>query len=319
MSSHRKHPKTKNQGNPPKKDDHHGEQSSPHTAIVEPHLPPSPDDKTYTTKQVRDRLDYATFLVGIITLVVLAIYTGINYGLYNRTSEQLGMIRDSQRPYVSLGRKDGTLAEFVEPRNPQSGQRGGMKIYFQNGGQSPALTTNVGFLTGVVLTNINGKWQTPAGLKSQEVFHNLLRYRDNKGGSGEYTGSGSIAPQSEYVAFVSELLTQEQLNSMAKGESTLMLQGMIEYCDGFGRYYCRQFTLFFDGPPINAFSEHDEFSCADWYRYPPRQPGQTYLPPCEQPDERDARQKKENQDIAKNAIMAATIGPTALPSPTPGR
>jgi hypothetical protein len=256
-----------------------------------------------------------TIVILTVALVVTAIVTNI------QTCEALRESRSSfqiaQQPYVSLGRKDGTLAEFVEPKDPKSGQRGGLKIYFQNGGQSPALTPNVGFLMGIILTYQNGKWETPIAVKSIQVFNNLTRSTDNKGGFSESAGSGSIPPQSEYVAFVPELLTEDQLNLMHAGNSTLNFEGEIQYCDEFGHYYCRQFTLFFQGPPIDAFSEINEMNCANMYGYPPRRADQIYLPPCEQPKEREVREKEEQEEIAKKALTAPTIIPTASPSPTP--
>lgn len=220
-----------------------------------------------------------------------------------------------QRPYVSLGRKDGTLAEFVEPKSPKGG-RIGLKIYLQNGGQPPALTPNIGILTGMVLGYANGTWDVPYALKIVQPFQPLLRYGDTNGGGGS-NGNGSIPPQSEYIAWVNDLLTPEELNSMRVGRRSLELSGRLEYCDEFGRYSCRGFTIFFNGPPINAFSEVGEEDCAMIYFYPPRRSDQTYLPPCEQPAEREQRQAQEQQEIAERAVRAptATPAPTRTPSP----
>lgn len=212
-----------------------------------------------------------------------------------------------QRPYLSLGRKDGTLAEFVEPKSSDPKERIGLKIYLQNGGDAPALTPNVGLLNAIIVG-------LPAQGLGIHTFQHLLRYRDKDGVQG---GMGaSIPPQSEQVVFIQDLLSQEQMNSMHKGDTTLFFQGILEYCDEFGRYSCRQFSLSFDGPPINAFSEiPSEMECADMYSYPPRRADQSYLLPCEQPAERRQRQEQEQENIAKLAAQAPIASPTATASP----
>jgi hypothetical protein len=63
-----------------------------------------------------------------------------------QTAEKLRLF--TERPLVSLGRKDGTVAEFTVPDNTVPDRKVGLKIYLQNGGQSPALTPNVGLLMG---------------------------------------------------------------------------------------------------------------------------------------------------------------------------
>jgi hypothetical protein len=86
---------------------------------------------------------------------------------------------------------------------------------------------------------------------------------------------------------------------------------MLEYCDEFGHYSCERFMLFWDGPPLNQFTEDAEDDCALFYSYPaPSIPGQHYLLPCEQPDEREAREKQESNEIARRAAAAAALAPT---------
>ena len=220
----------------------------------------------------------------------------------------------SQRPYVSLGRKDGTLAEFVEPKDPHSGEQVGIKLYLQNGGQSPALTPNVSITMSIL---INGTKTQVVGPKSS--FQHLLRYRDANGSMYLPAAPGSIPPQSEYVRLMPGIMSEEQLESILQGRGLMLLSGFLEYCDEFGQYSCRMFDLYFQGPPINSFSEGDETDCAEMFGilYPPRRPDQTYLLPCEQPAERAAREQRERKEIAKRAISAPIATPTPLPPPPP--
>ena len=92
--------------------------------------------------------------------------------------------------------------------------------------------------------------------------------------------------------------------------------GICEYCDALGQYTCRQFELFWQGPPLNAFSEINEMDCALLYGYPPKAiPGQKYLLPCEQPDEREAREKQERAELLRRAATAPTSPPAGPAKP----
>jgi hypothetical protein len=218
-----------------------------------------------------------------------------------------------QRPYVSLGRKDGTIEEFVEPKTATD--LAGLKIYSQNGGPSPALNPHVGILMALILNATGTGPEAHPYQPHLQPFRQLLRYRLANGSTGENGSAGSIPPQSEYVSLIPELLSDVQLISMKEGKRTMVVMGELEYCDEVGTYSCRSFTLFFQGPPINSFSETTESDCAAMYGYPPRQPGQTYLLPCEQPSERQQRQEQERQEIVKRAADAPIVSPTPTPSP----
>lgn len=62
----------------------------------------------------------------------------------------------------------------------------------------------------------------------------------------------------------------------------------------------------------STFSEVNEMDCAMSYGYPPIViPGQKYLLPCEQPNEREAREKQERIEMLKRAATP----PQPLPSP----
>jgi hypothetical protein len=50
------------------------------------------------------------------------------------------------------------------------------------------------------------------------------------------------------------------------------------------------------------------------YTYPSDKPGMKYLFPCEQPDEREARNKEERQKLQQKA--AGTIPPPPTVAPT---
>jgi hypothetical protein len=219
-----------------------------------------------------------------------------------------------QRPLVSLGRKDGTVAEFVEPKD--SSQPVSIRLYVQNGGQASALIPNIGILSATLVGPASGRPEGMSITKPQfRTFKPLLRFREGLVMNQSNGTGGPIPPQAEYVYVVPDLLSKAQVDSIRGGQSSLLLSGELEYCDDFGRYSCRLFQLNFDGPPINAFSEVSEDDCALLYSYPPPAPGRTYLLPCEQPEERVAREESLKQELAKRAIATAIRSPPPTPTP----
>ncbi len=232
-------------------------------------------------------------------------------------TETRNEFKTAERPYVSLGRKDGTIAEFAAPKDLTANQPVGLKLYFQNGGRSPALSVNVGLIFSPM--SIVGAGASPFNKQPFQPliqgFHRLQRTTDEHGGVSSVGGGISISPQSEYVKLLPEQFSQEEWQRALKGEIAPIIFGMFEYCDEFGNYTCREFSLFWQGPPENVFMETTELDCANFYSFPPAQPGQTYLPPCEQPDEREQREQRERDQILQAAAKAGTVTPT--PSPTP--
>jgi hypothetical protein len=137
-----------------------------------------------------------------------------------------------------------------------------------------------------------------------------MRAGSKNGSHSESGAPASIAPQSEYVYYFSDQVSREQYESMIQGRRALILTGICEYCDALGQYTCRQFTLFWQGPPFNAFSEVSNTDCALFYgafsHRPNVTPGQRLLHPCEQPNEREAREKQERTALLKRAASPAS-------------
>jgi hypothetical protein len=220
----------------------------------------------------------------------------------------------SEHPYVSLGRKDGIIAEIVEPKAPASPNALiGLNIYLKNGGRGPALTPNLGIMLGATFL-AKGASSKYAVQPRPEKLQRLLRWRSTKDNSvHSNVDTSPILADSEFVHYAPDQFTQEQATALLHGQRITLLMGQFEYCDEFGNYSCRQFDLFYQGEPFNRFVEGGGFDCTDWYQFPPRQPDQIYLPPCEQPDEREAREEEER----KREIKFAAEAPIASPSPSP--
>ena len=223
----------------------------------------------------------------------------------------------SQQPYVSFGRKDGTIAEFVEPKAGDANANVGLNIYVRNGGRGPALTPNIGVMLGVTYL---AKGASPSKKAIQPHPENLpliQRWNSKDGIMHTNVDTDPIVPDSEYVHYVPDQFTQEQAAALRDGKRFTLLMGRLEYCDEFGNYTCRSIMLYWQGHPFDRFAVMNGSDCRPMYFYPPRQPDQEYLPPCEQPDEREAREEAERKREIKLAAEAPFASPTPTSSPTP--
>lgn len=158
----------------------------------------------------------------------------------------------------------------------------------------------------------DGKPFQPQG----QPFSSLRRTANLNGSSSG--AEISIAPQSEYVKFLPNQFSQEQWQRMMKGELAPIIDGMLDYCDEFGNYSCRWFSLFWEGPPENAFIETSEINCANLYGLPPlSNAGDFYLLPCEQPEEREQREKQELENLKAVVSKASRATPVLRTTATP--
>lgn len=249
-----------------------------------------------------------TIAFGTIILGVIGI--GSLWLTYQAVMDGRKSFESTQRPLVSLGKKDGTLAEFVVPNDPSlADQNIGVKIYVQNGGQSAALKVGLGLTTPAIV--FNGKDAKPS--QPPEVplqtngYTRMTRDREKNGAWGNGGGGVATIPsQSEYVYFFPDQVSREQYDAMLQGKKAVLLNGICEYCDILGQYTCREFTLFWQGPPFNVFSEVNSVDCAFMYTYRPlSQPGETHLLPCEQPEEREEIENSERKTILERAKDAS--------------
>ncbi len=187
----------------------------------------SPEKKCDGCPRERDAYDKINTAVACVGLAVLVVYTTFagcqSRELVQANKTNLEAFTASQRPIVSLGRKDGIIAEFVEP-DKDSSENVGLKVYFYNGGQSPALTPNVGILINMVL---NSAGLPPMAFQQhQDSFSNLVRYGSRDGTSSGGGGSpASIAPQSEFVHYVPDRFSRAQLEEIRKGNKAPMIMG----------------------------------------------------------------------------------------------
>jgi hypothetical protein len=188
--------------------------------------------------------------------------------------------RLSQQPYITVGRKDGVVAELMESNDAT--QPVGIILYFQNSGHLPAITTCVSTRT----------FGTP--LMNPFDYGNILIRQAGKDSTGRRrvaesscpTVGGDTAYSFPIRPFSEQTLTQLKSNK----QSDFRVHETIQYCDAFGHYFCKSAMLKYEREPISGFSEEGESDCSGYYRANPDTPNTMYgtneqLPACPQPGE----------------------------------
>jgi hypothetical protein len=263
--------------------------------VPPPNPPPSApsrcgcDNDPYEQKNYR--LNKRQFIVALITLFVLSIYTAVAaYQAYQmrkatkatqvaaHAAESAANTADatlkvSQGAYVTIGRKDGVVAEFVMPKDPK--QNAGILIYFQNSGHLAAK-----FNWGIEIMNLFPPIPGFLLPLSPHDFNHMTRTRNRKDGSTGETGGQTIAGDSLFVTDIVEL-PRNQAITISRSHRLFMINGVFEYCDALGTYTCRQFMVFHQGDPYNRFSYGSDFECpVHLTRVIKPDPNLEYLSPC---------------------------------------
>lgn len=257
------------------------------------------EQSTYQEQQIQ-ATKRANLISGIaagiagVTLASLIIYACITYGQLgamlesNKLTQQT--LRVSQGAYVTIGRKDGVIADFVVPKNPN--QNAEIVIYFQNSGHLPAK-----FVWGTMAAFLEagGKKQS-TGINYTHPFKGMItRTRDIKTGSiGEQGESSVIAGDSVFISTLGTISQKDLVEMPANNMGNLIL-GMFAYCDELGTYSVRSFGLRYRS---NAPSSSLSFDLAEDSNFPilplPKSTATTeYLPPCETANEREQNQQKK--------------------------
>lgn len=223
-----------------------------------------------------DRHSGTITALATVAIVVLTCF----YVRYSK--RQWETMRDTlevgQRACVTIGRKDGVVAEFVMPKDPKD--NAGLVIYFQNSGHMPA-EFNWGPLSTALIPPLPPTQSNPLTFGGRR-FVPITRTRNRKGtGEGVTKSAGStIAADSLYVADAGELL-QAATNDLLHTNQMLMVIGAFEYCDGFGNYSCKRFDLAYQGVPFSAWRLLGVTECPPaLHAVQNPRPDLEYLPPC---------------------------------------
>lgn len=199
----------------------------------------------------------------------------------------------SQRPYVGIGRKDGTMGHLVEVEEKRKAT---IILYFHNGGRLPALNFNV------QLFNAEGS--------TVEQHMARLAY---KGRPEVQVAGGNIIPgDSDRKAIFEDWIANTDVELAKKRKRVIAINGMFEYCDEFGDYVCQRFDGQYVTDPIGELNVVMMSECQ--YAYPrlaswlPLE--LEYLPPCEEPKERNREQERQRRAMI-------WFAPTPVPALTP--
>lgn len=197
---------------------------------------------------------FATLVLGMLTFR----YVSYSKGQWERMTEANQLAQKtfevSQQASVTLGRKDGVLAEFK--KSPFPNIKDGLVIYFQNSGHMPATIQwgiNEWFLENPVRP-----------LPDPHRFEPMKRTRNKKTGAISFVGGtdGSIGGDA-VKGIAAGYLPPGTVDYLVKTNTPLKLNGTYEYCDELGRYACRDFSLEYQDVPFGAFRIVWDEACVD--------------------------------------------------------
>ena len=205
-----------------------------------------------------------------------------------RKSEEI--FRISQQPYMTVGRKDGVVAEIKESQDPNGWA--GIVLYWQNAGHLPART--------VCMMTTSSAWPITAPKAGPSTPLMRQRGRDSTGKLQVMeSGCPTVGGDSAFAYIIPDPFTQKTFDAVkAKKDSQLSVWETIQYCDSFGHYVCKSVFLNYLHDPINGFQEIGENDCSGMYRAVPNIPQIMYgpneqLPPCSTPEEEQKNQEEK--------------------------
>lgn len=208
----------------------------------------------------RKQLSRATCLniLTAITAVVAFGYGTVNFLMWRamKHANQLAQstFEVSQQASVTLGRKDGVLAEFR--KSPFRNVQDGLVLYFQNSGHMPA----------TIQWGIN-EWfleEPIRPLPNPHKFVPMKRTRNKKTGAVSYVGDTDAHVGGDAVKGVAAgYLPAGTVDYLIKTNTPFKLNGIYEYCDELGRYACREFSLEYQDVPFGAFRSVWDEPCMD--------------------------------------------------------
>ncbi len=188
--------------------------------------------------------------------------------------------RASERPYVSIGNRDGTIAELSWTKDSKPT----IRLYFFNAGRSPALNFTVSAM-------VWPEWQLPKHIE---------RYKWTEGGQVHWNFSMGARDIPAESLDVETVYPSGQLPGYKfKDPNILGAQGTYEYCDEFGGWHCQAFMVQYDWS-LERFFVAMNNACEDTHDTVPR--NATILPRCEQPGEDLFPERKQMQRLNPRAF-----------------
>jgi hypothetical protein len=236
---------------------------------------------------------------GAVTALATLVIGGLTFWYVIYSKEQSKAMKESngisqsalnisQRAVVTIGNKDGVVADFVIPKDPT--QNAEIVMYFQNSGHLPAT-----FSWGTMAGFLGEGSKKSSGINYTHPFHGLsYRSRDKKTGSIGTSGESSIIAGDSVFRATLGSISQKDLAVLPKNDPSLAIIGMYEYCDEFsGNSEKRNFGLRYrNNAPTGSLSFDLAMDTLMGVLPPPKATSTTeYLPPCETLAERERNQK----------------------------
>jgi hypothetical protein len=252
----------------------------------------------------RERAHLILEVCGIIVVGVYTRVAALQWGAMNQANIQnASNFVASQRPYVSIGKRDGTIGELVYPFDSKG--NASVSLYFYNGGNLPASRFNIQLFAVTGAT----------------TEQHMVRLKNKATGITEYMTAAmkEIARDSDNTESFPNWVSEADILSARAGSKPISLSGFFEYCDAFGEYFCRRFTVGYEAQ-TNSFNLNSTSECS--YQYPRVTPflplEMEYLPPCPTPDEQknDQAETEHYIEIGRPPPVPAWHAPTASTIPT---
>jgi hypothetical protein len=265
---------------------------------IETDLPQKLIEKYDTASNKENGWNRKQFVLSIVTAILIFAYTTVaawqgcsSEKAANAAKHSVEVanatLKVSQGAYVTIGRKDGVVAEFVVPKDPK--EHAEIVVYFQNSGHLP-----VKFAWGIWPASflLKGSKKQSSGIAYAHEFKGLpTRSRDIKTGSMQEQGASNTIAGDSLFAGTAATISQQDLAELPINDMGVLLQGQFEYCDELGTHSSRQFGLQYRS---HAPSSSLSFSLDHDIEMPtlplPQSTATTeYLFPCETVSEREKK------------------------------
>jgi|SRR5580704_1604664 hypothetical protein len=252
--------------------------------------PQPPTDEQKAEKKTKQKYRKLKTILEIAALLIALGLLGANLLLWRSTRDANQIAKDSleisQRPYITIGRKDGILAEIIDAKGKD--EWANLVIHFQNSGHLPAK----------VCILVDGSAWPLMPYNFQNGTTMIRQKGKDSNGLTQVTESSCPTIGGESVSdFVIEKRFNQKVWDQLRNDknSDIRITAYIQYCDPFGRYMCKRASLkYLTG--VGRFGQLDEEDCSQWYGLAPQIPTAAYgtnelLPPCARPKENEEYQK----------------------------
>lgn len=275
-------------------------QRQPHANVAPSLSDPKPHPAVTQSQTAEDKSNrryewLKEHIVELAGVIVVGVYTAVTLctlqTMRDANETNAAQFQMAQRPIITLGRKDGVIAEFST-----SGQRNPvLLLYIQNAGHLPAYNVTASPTIATV---------PPISLVTGQTNH-IWRKRNKKTGTISATGGVTIPGDSIHIYPLVNVMSQANLDQIrTDGHILVIATATVEFCDPFGNYHAQLFSMNYRAEPVGLFTLDDVMDITNLYGYPAIPKGQEdleYIPPCDTPAERETKQRAENERIRREA------------------